>query len=129
MISYNIITKQKALLTISGRFSVKIPLIIQQKFPTLTRYLTMSAFFINIPLPLKTVAIQPIISAIIIKNNPGVLIPRVKNYSSFFLDFFFSLNSFTSSSCFSLVMVAGFSGAVSFFSLSLFIRSTASATE
>ena len=68
-ISYNIIARQKALLTIRGAFFVRIPLIIQQRLPKLTKYFTRSAFFISIPAPLNTVAIHPIISAIIITNK------------------------------------------------------------
>ena len=62
-ISYNIIARQKALLTIRGAFFVRIPLIIQQRLPILTKYFTRSAFFISIPAPLNAVAIHPIISA------------------------------------------------------------------
>ena len=59
------ITKHMALLAISGALCVKIPLTIQHRFPTLTRYFTIFAFLAIIPSERKPVAIHPIISAII----------------------------------------------------------------
>lgn len=65
-ISTNIMSRQIALLAMSGEFLVRMPLTIQQRLPSDTRYLTISACLASIPMLRKMVAIHPIISAIII---------------------------------------------------------------
>ena len=64
IISYIITIRQNPLLTINGTFPINAPLTSHPRFPALTRYFTISAFFISIPAPLNTVAIHATISAI-----------------------------------------------------------------
>lgn len=65
-ISYSITAKQNPFDAISGMLPVSMPLTSQNAFPIDTRYLTMFTSLDSIPAPLKRVAIQPIISAILI---------------------------------------------------------------
>lgn len=58
MISTAMITKQIALLAISGILPVIIPLTIQRALPALTKYLTILADFMSIPEALNIVAHQ-----------------------------------------------------------------------
>lgn len=79
IISNNMIIKHIALLVISGMFPVIIPLIIHNRFPPLTKYLTMFADLHNIPQLRNTVASHPIISI-----SKLIDIPFYSFFQSFF---------------------------------------------